>query len=134
METEVHKTETEKWLMEYLDRNQPRLVGNKISLNIDNIRQANSECAQRIIQEPTAHLNLVRDWAKGQLLNDDPKKKSLLEKPPVIRVNMEGHLGANFVSPRGLTGQMANQLVGVQGLVTKMSIVRSLMSRSLQYC
>ena len=64
----------------------------------------------------------------------ESKKASNLAKQPIIRVNFDGHLGNNFVSPRGLCGRMANQLVGVQGIVTKMSISINLMGKSVHFC
>jgi DNA replication licensing factor MCM3 len=98
------------------------------------VRQKNSKCANDIVRMPSQFHNLVREWAKGQLGNGESKKQNNLAKQPIIRINFEGHIGANFVSPRGLCSRMANQLVGVQGIVTKMSITRNLMNKSVHFC
>lgn len=38
------------------------------------------------------------------------------------------------MTPRGLVAKMANQLVGIQGIVTKMSITRNQISKSVHWC
>lgn len=103
-------------------------------MSLDSLRLRNSKCANDIVKNPTQFLNLVREWAKGQTISGESKKASNLVKQPAIRVDFEGHLGSNFVSPRGLCSRMANQLVGVQGIITKMSISRHLMSKSVHFC
>ena len=45
-------------------------------------------------------------------------------KSQVFYINFEGNLGKNHVTPRGLRSEMLNNFVAVQGIVTKMSIVR----------
>ncbi len=42
-------------------------------------------------------------------------------------------MGTNFVSPRGLVSRLANQLVGIQGIVTKLGICRSQLEKSVQF-
>lgn len=39
-------------------------------------------------------------------------------------VNLEGNLGRNLVTPRGLGSSLVNNFVGVQGIVTKMTVNR----------
>ncbi|MFO0131075.1 MAG: hypothetical protein ACK52J_00280 [bacterium] len=38
------------------------------------------------------------------------------------------------MTPRGLNSDMINKLVGVQGIVTRVSIVRQKLLRSVHYC
>lgn len=121
-------------MLDYLEREQPKLLDNWVSISLDSIRHKNSRLATDIVRSPTLFLNLVREWVRGQISDGENKKASNLAKQPLIRVNFDGHLGTNFVSPRGLCSRMANQLVGVQGIVTKMSISRNLMSKSIHFC
>ena len=51
-----------------------------------------------------------------------------------MRISFEGNLGTNFVTPRGLCGKMANQLVGIQGIVTRTSISRFQLKKSVHWC
>lgn len=39
-------------------------------------------------------------------------------------VNFDGNLGTNHVTPRGLKANLVNEFVSVQGIVTRMAIVR----------
>lgn len=43
-------------------------------------------------------------------------------------------MGQNYVTPRGLQANLANQYVAVQGIVTRMGIVRSKIQTSVHYC
>ena len=39
-------------------------------------------------------------------------------------INFEGNFGKNHITPRGLKADLVNQFVCVQGIVTKMSLVK----------
>ena len=39
-------------------------------------------------------------------------------------INFEGNFGRNHVTPRGLKANLINQLVTVQGIVTRMNLVK----------
>jgi len=43
-------------------------------------------------------------------------------------------LGQNYVTPRGLKSVLLNELVQVQGIVTRMSIVKPKIQTSVHYC
>lgn len=49
-------------------------------------------------------------------------------------VNFEGNFGKNYVTPRGLKADLMNQLVAVNGIVTRMSIVKPKIQTSIHYC
>jgi len=49
-------------------------------------------------------------------------------------VSFEGNFGKNYVTPRGLKANLVNQFVQVQGIVTKMSMVRPKIQTSVHYC
>ncbi len=50
------------------------------------------------------------------------------------KIGFDGIFGKNMVSPRGLTSQLSNQLVCVQGIVTRMSLFLPKLSTSAHYC
>ena len=52
----------------------------------------------------------------------ETKGRTNLEKPKIF-INFSGYLGRNFVHPRGLRANLANQLVQVKGIVTRVSTV-----------
>lgn len=43
-------------------------------------------------------------------------------------------MGKNYVTPRGLKSHLVNKLVQVQGIVTKMTMVKPMMQTSVHYC
>jgi DNA replication licensing factor MCM3 len=49
-------------------------------------------------------------------------------------VNFEGNFGPNHITPRGLKANLVNQYVAVNGIVTKMSIVKPKIQTSVHYC
>ena len=61
-------------------------------------------------------------------MNDDVKKKIKIRNSLKVnygfKVGFTGNLGKNHVTPRGLTSNKLNQLLEVNGIVTKISIVR----------
>lgn len=66
--------------------------------------------------------------------HQDGKKIGNLEKEPAVNISFEGNLGTNFVTPRGLGCKMANQLVGIQGIVTRTSVSRYNLQKSIHFC
>jgi DNA replication licensing factor MCM3 len=57
-----------------------------------------------------------------------------LEKAFRICVAFEGNFGANSVTPRSLTAEFLGQMVAVEGIVTRCSLVRPKVVRSVHYC
>ncbi len=49
-------------------------------------------------------------------------------------VNIVGNMGRNYITPRGLKAHYIGQLVKVQGIVTRMSIVQQKLRKSYHYC
>ena len=134
MQVEVPKTESEKWFEEYLDRNQPSLVDDCVSISLDQLRTQNPKCVQAIIQNPTPFHKIVSEWSTSRGESASQKFKNTSTKLMPLRVSFEGNLGTNFVTPRGLCSKMANQLVGLQGIVTRTSISRFQLKKSVHWC
>jgi DNA replication licensing factor MCM3 len=51
-----------------------------------------------------------------------------------IHVSLTGNFAANHVTPRGLKANLVNQFVSVQGIVTRMAIVKPKIQSSVHYC
>ena len=69
---------------------------------------------------------------KNQAQNKDDLQ--FPKKVQIYHVNFEGNFGQNFVTPRGLKANLMNQMVAVQGIVTKMSLVKPRIQTSVHYC
>ena len=49
-------------------------------------------------------------------------------------ITFSGNFGKNYVTPRGLKAHLVNQFVQIQGIVTKMTMVRPKIASSVHYC
>ena len=75
----------------------------------------------------------LREAATESAQNDDPTVAKVL-KLHELQVGFEGFFGLNLVSPRGLLSSFLNNLVEVEGIVTKVSSVKPKLVRSVQFC
>ena len=111
-----------------LRQEQTRLI-----INIDNLRDANREFADGLLKEPMEYLPAF-DKA---LLNTvkvvyDPEKHDLADKG--YKVGFSGSFGDHHVNPRSLRSSHVNKMISIEGIVTRCSLVRPKMLRSVHYC
>jgi len=102
-------------------------------VDINEIRSFEGDLAQRIIHRPREYIVALQEASIDRCKRIDPSYEKVL-KSADLQVGFEGSFGQNYVSPRGLTAQMLNSLVQVEGIVTKCSSVRPKLMRSVQYC
>ncbi len=132
----MSKSEITQKIQEMINRNSRRLV-----INIDLIRQFDPTLASEIISDPMRLIPLFEanlTEQTNEILSSSEKSKTqkndLLSKKQVgFKVTFEGSFGKNMVSPRGLAAELTNQFVCVQGIVTRMSIVRPKLVHSVHY-
>ncbi len=123
-------------LKHYLQQNQPvkdALVasseaGQRFELNIDHLREQDQELCKYIIEKPAKAIQILEQQLQeylSDLRSGDPQKVArsaddaqFPAKQEKHKVNFEGSLGRNYVTPRGLKANLLNQLVKVQGIVT----------------
>jgi DNA replication licensing factor MCM3 len=81
-------------------------------------------------------LKTMRDdtGQKGSLKVANATDAQFPQKVATCHVNFEGSLGANHITPRGLKANLVNQFVSVQGIVTKMTLVRPKIQTSVHFC
>ena len=115
----------------------------RFPLNLDDLRKLNPSLVQSILSSPLKAIqilqpalqNIISDLRFGAPSGDKKKNLSnLIDKEPVPRITFEGNLGRNLVTPRGLNASLVNNLVGVQGIVTRISLVRPKLVKSMHYC
>lgn len=61
------------------------------------------------------------------------EEKKFPQRVEGAKVDLNGNLGANYVTPRGLKARMLNQVVRVQGIVTRATIVKTKLQKSYHY-
>lgn len=115
----------------------------RFPINLDEIRKIDPSLCHSIISNPIKAIKTLQPALQSIIddlrfgANSQDKKKSFgnfVHKEPPYRITFEGNLGRNLVTPRGLTSQMVNNLVGVQGIITRISLVRPKLVKSMHYC
>lgn len=118
-------------------------IGKTFNFNIDDIRDLNPKLSQYIIKQPNKAFKAFEERAKKIIEEMDSsidaekarlyQDKTFPTKLKNFRLNFTGNLGRNFVTPRGLNASMINSLVRVQGIVTRMTIVKPKLTKSYHY-
>lgn len=70
----------------------------------------------------------TEDGEDGAVMGAAPEREAR------VFVGFDGSFGGHLVSPRTLSSQYITHLVCVEGIVTKCSLVRPKVARSVHYC
>jgi len=112
---------------------------NRLNINMDELRTFNPRLAQFVLRKPLEAIKMFQDQlnqtvkgmqddathGKGGMNSEKTAQADQFpKKTTVYYVNFDGNFGRNHVTPRGLKADLINQFVNVDGIVTKMSIVR----------
>lgn len=103
----------------------------RIIVNINDLRQKNAHRAagllNRAFEELPAFHRALKEFVNSVDVNFAKSKEELF-------VGFEGSFGSKHVSPRTLTSRNLGNLVCVEGIVTKCSLVQPKVVRSVHYC
>ncbi|KAJ1659435.1 MCM DNA helicase complex subunit [Dispira simplex] len=113
-----------------LDAGKCRLI-----VNIDHVRDYNRELADEIIKYPSDYIpafeKAVQEVTKTLTNNQiDPKTGA----PLALHVGFKGSFGEHHLNPRSVRATFLGQLVCIEGIVTRCSLVRPKVLRSVHYC
>eukprot|EP00741_Cyanophora_paradoxa_P021452 tig00021352_g20709.t1 len=92
-----------------------------------------AQLAENLLRNPLENMAPFEDAMKDVVLDID---STYLKNNPHIelRIGVAGSFGNNLVSPRSLLASQLNQMVCIEGIVTKCSLVRPKLVRSVHYC
>ncbi|KAJ4888657.1 DNA replication licensing factor MCM3 [Raphanus sativus] len=112
------------------------LVQNKrhrLIINVSDIHThfRESESSSRILKNPIEYMQSFCDAATEATRNIDPK---YLKEGEQVLVGFEGHFVSRRVTPRELLSEFIGSLVCVEGIVTKCSLVRPKVVKSVHFC
>lgn len=111
-----------------LNRNLRRLT-----VSIDDIRAHNREIAQGILYQPFEYSPCF-DRALKDIINTLPHRSSRETDPETMYyVAYAGSFGENACNPRTLGSALLNRMVSLEGIVTKCSLVRPKIVKSVHY-
>jgi len=121
-----------------LDANKKNL--SRVTLDLNHMRESEPALTKMLLKNPLKiipimekNLNEISQNLKGEK-SQQVKNTIQNKKEEQLHINFQGMLGTHLVSPRGLTAELTNQYVGVQGIVTRISEVRPKLVYSVHYC
>ncbi|GAX85761.1 hypothetical protein CEUSTIGMA_g13176.t1 [Chlamydomonas eustigma] len=110
-----------------------KLINKRLMVSEHHLREFDPELLQKILQHPAEALPAFQDAVKECARNNGEIGK-LIQEREELHVGLKGDFGRHEVSPRELTSERINQLVCVFGIVTKCSLVRPKVVKSVHYC
>ncbi|GJC88228.1 DNA replication licensing factor mcm3 [Colletotrichum liriopes] len=111
-----------------LQKNQRRLV-----VNLDQLRAHNPELASGILEDPFDY-NLAFNHALKQIVKTLPQSGDAEKLNDVsYYCAWAGSFGMNACNPRTLSSQHLNSMVSLEGIVTRCSLIRPKVVKSVHY-
>ena len=100
----------------------------RITIDINKMRESDPSLVKLVLKSPLKIIPLMErriDEIAKTFKNEKAQTNTIQnQKEEKLHLNLQGMLGTHLVSPRGLTADLTNQYVGVQGIVTRISEVR----------
>lgn len=103
----------------------------RLKININDLRRKNPKRALTLINESFEECVAFQRALKEFVASADPTYSKQHEE---FFVGFEGSFGAKHVTPRSLTSRFLGNMVCVEGIVTKCSLIRPKVVRSVHYC
>ena len=103
----------------------------RLDIKLQDVQDYQQHLHQRLISDPEAVIRAFEIAVEDTVRNLFPKT---LQEEQQIKVGIVGELGPQTVSPRALTSDHISKLVRVEGIVTKCSLVRPKIVKSVHYC
>ncbi|XP_072300007.1 DNA replication licensing factor MCM3 [Eucyclogobius newberryi] len=109
-----------------ISENKSRLI-----VNVNDLRRRNEARAAKLMNNAFEELLAFQRALKDLVASVDATYAKQHEE---FFVGLEGSFGSKHVSPRTLTSRLLGSMVCVEGIVTKCSLVRPKVVRSVHYC
>lgn len=103
----------------------------RIVVNINDLRRKNEKRATKLLSESFEELQAFQNALKEFVSSADTSYAKKFEE---FFVGFEGSFGAKHVTPRSLSSHLLGNMVCVEGIVTKCSLVWPKVVRSVHYC
>ncbi|XP_054617794.1 DNA replication licensing factor MCM3 [Dunckerocampus dactyliophorus] len=111
---------------EMIGENKSRLI-----VNINDLRRKNEARAAKLMSNAFEELMAFQLALKDLVATVDATYAKQYEE---FNIGLEGSFGSKHVSPRTLTSRLLGSMVCVEGIITKCSLVRPKVVRSVHYC
>jgi DNA replication licensing factor MCM3 len=106
---------------------------NRLIVNIDDLRDYRRDFCDGLLKQPVDYLPAFDD-ALTNVVNRaaDPEKHDVESKS--YHIGFSGSFGDHHVSPRSLSAILIGKMISLEGIVTRCSLVRPKMLKSVHYC
>lgn len=111
-----------------LQKNQRRLV-----VNLDHVRHHNPDLAQGVLQQPFDYTLAFNDALKKIVETIPSARPDQMARDAVYYCAWAGSFGLNACNPRTLSSHHLNDMVSLEGIVTRTSLIRPKVVRSVHY-
>ncbi|KAF3702588.1 DNA replication licensing factor MCM3 [Channa argus] len=109
-----------------ISENKARLI-----VNINDLRRRNEARAAKLMNNAFEELLAFQRALKDLVASVDATYAKQYEE---FFIGLEGSFGSKHVTPRTLTSRLLGSMVCVEGIITKCSLVRPKVVRSVHYC
>lgn len=103
----------------------------RLNVNVNDLRRKNPERAKTLLDNAFEEQIAFQRALKEYVSSIDPTYAKLQEE---FFVAFSGSFGNKHVTPRSLTSRYLGNLICVEGIVTRVSLVRPKVVRSVHYC
>ncbi|XP_077250981.1 DNA replication licensing factor MCM3-like [Tasmannia lanceolata] len=103
----------------------------RLIVDVSDLRDFRHDLARRLIRNPSECLQPFSDALTDVTRNVDPK---FLKEGEQVLIGFEGAFGFHKVTPRDLLSGFIGTMVRVEGIITKCSLVRPKVVKSVHYC
>lgn len=110
-----------------------RLDQRRLIVNIDDLRDYRREFADGLLKQPVEYLPAFDDALMAIVQRVYDREKHEVENKS-YRVGFSGSFGDHHVSPRTLRASQLGSMISLEGIVTRCSLVRPKMLKSVHYC
>ncbi|KAG6868555.1 hypothetical protein C0993_001251 [Termitomyces sp. T159_Od127] len=105
----------------------------RLIVNIDDLRDYNREFADGLLKHPTDFLPAFEDALSNIVQRvHDAEKHEVSSK--TYRIGFSGSFGDHHISPRTLHAAQLGKMISLEGIITRCSLVRPKMLKSVHYC
>ncbi|KAK7468574.1 MCM DNA helicase complex subunit [Stygiomarasmius scandens] len=108
-----------------------RMDQTRLIVNIDDLRDYNREYADNLLKHPVDYLHAFEDALKNIVERVDDGKHGIEGK--TFHIGLSGSFGDHHVSPRTLNSSQLGRMISLEGIVTRCSLVRPKMVKSVHY-
>jgi len=115
-------------ILRMLRTDQTRLI-----VNIDDLRDYNREFADGLLRQPIEFIPAFDDALLSVIKQLFDQDKHEIENK-TYRVGFSGSFGDHHVSPRTLQAAHLGKMISLEGIITRCSLVRPKMLKSVHYC